>query len=407
METLGVGSCSWYVQFLTFSFTLHAENLQQCEERAHRVLLTSPELALRNHQFRKMLSTPSFSNDIGAVIVDEAHCIFQWGGLDGFREGYGLIGDLRALLPSTVPFLAVTATASPQVQAVIMESLLFNPDRTFYLNLGNDRHNITYGAIRMTTTAADFSSLKFVVTSADTSSIYDITPKTMVFCNVIKKTHAIAQYLRELLPLTRRGEIAVYHALRTPRAKRRVMRRFRKGKIRVLITTEAAGMVCCLQLFITRTDKDVHVKGADIPDVSAVVQYGVPSSLSVWLQRAGRAARNPTIQGRATLLVEKSVFTRIKINAKKSKTTNNTNEPQHNLDIPEDDDSDSELSSDENSDSSNSPLAGSGVTWRFQKAVDIPLRQWIETLSCRLLIADKHFDNPPARRGERNSLMCV
>ncbi|KIO28655.1 hypothetical protein M407DRAFT_71597, partial [Tulasnella calospora MUT 4182] len=50
--------------------------------------------------------------------------------------------------------------------------------------------------------------------------------------------------------------------------------------------------------------------GCDIPDVSRVVQYGVPGSLSIWIQRAGRAARNPSLQGLATLIVEKSVCRR-------------------------------------------------------------------------------------------------
>ncbi|KAF8215472.1 P-loop containing nucleoside triphosphate hydrolase protein [Mycena galopus ATCC 62051] len=68
------------------------------------------------------------------------------------------------------------------------------------------------------------------------------------------------------------------------------MKQFRKGKIRTLVATEAAGM------------------GADIPDIELVIQFGVPSSLAVWTQRAGRAGRFPGLQARAIMLVEKSMF---------------------------------------------------------------------------------------------------
>jgi len=54
-------------------------------------------------------------------------------------------------------------------------------------------------------------------------------------------------------------------------------------------------------------------QGADIPDIEQVIQFGVPSSLLVWIQRAGRAGRSPNINAQAILMVEKSMFQRKKV----------------------------------------------------------------------------------------------
>ncbi|TDL30202.1 P-loop containing nucleoside triphosphate hydrolase protein [Rickenella mellea] len=319
--------------------TWNRELQTDLEAGKHRVMLTSPEMALKHDGFRKLLSAPSFSKDIAVAIVDEAHCISQWGGVGGFREEYGEVGRLRAVLPPTVPILATTATATPTVQRQIRDALQFRDDDLFFINRGNDRHNITPEVVRMTGAASDYSALNFIIDDAQDGELQ----KTMVFCNTIQTTHDVAKYLRARLPHLKRREIAVYHALRTARAKKKAMRDFRNGKIRVLVTTEAAGM------------------GADIPDVKLVVQFKVPASLSIWLQRAGRAARSPNILGRAVLLVEKSVFeTRIP-----------------------------DISS-----------AGTSGLRRYRKNVEEGLRAYIETTQCRRDVSDKYFLNPPRIRGQ-------
>ncbi|TDL27180.1 P-loop containing nucleoside triphosphate hydrolase protein [Rickenella mellea] len=299
------------------------------EKRMYRVLLTSPELALKNAEFRKMISNPSLSKHVGAVIINEAHCIQQWGGANGFRADWGEVGRLRALVPPSVPFLATTATATPEVQRQIRTSLQFGDDTTYFVNRGNDRHNITSEVHRITSTASDYSDLNFIVDDAlaDDREM----DKTMVFVDSIAATHKIAAHLRSRLPDLKRREIAVYHALRTGRAKKKVMQDFRRGKIRVL--------------------------GADISDVKLVVQFKVPASLSIWLQRAGRAARSPHIKGRAMLFVEKTVF---------------------EIQVP----------------------AGENGTWRYRKRVEPGLREYIETMDCRRKVSDKYFDNPPRLKGK-------
>ena len=72
-----------------------------------------------------------------------------------------------------------------------------------------------------------------------------------------------------------------------------------------------------------------------------VVQFGVPSSLSVWLQRTGRAGRNPSIQAEATMLVESSVFKKQKKKAKKKSLTKDAN-----ADVTDEESSDSDTDDD-------------------------------------------------------------
>ncbi|TDL17181.1 P-loop containing nucleoside triphosphate hydrolase protein [Rickenella mellea] len=348
--------------------TWNAKLRTNIENRMHRVLLTSPELALKNVEFRKMISNPSLSKDIRAVIIDEAHCIQQWGGANGFRADWGEVGRLRALVPPSVPFLATTATATPEVQRQIRTSLQFGDDTTYFVN---DRHNITSEVHKITHTSSDYSDLDFVVDDAlaDDREIQ----KTMIFVDSISETHKIATHLRSRLPNLKRREIAVYHALRTGQAKKKVMRDFRRGKIRVLVTTDACGM------------------GADIPDVELVVQFKVPASLSIWIQRAGRAARSPHIKGRAMLFVEKSVFEIIR---PRSKNPPSGDDPPEEVEPLRDREDDNENDDAVSKNATEQVPVGRDGTWRYRKTVEAGLRAYIETMDCRRIVSDQYFDNP-------------
>ncbi|KXN93138.1 hypothetical protein AN958_00060, partial [Leucoagaricus sp. SymC.cos] len=108
--------------------------------------------------------------------------------------------------------------------------------------------------------------------------------------------------------------------------------------------------------------------GADIPDIEQVVQLGVPSSLSTWIQRAGRAGRS-AIRARAVLLVEKSVFERIRRKPSGTQSRDVT---------------------------STTTIEGSDDNYQWKKQVDPNVREWVETPGCRRKVSNKHFDNPPS-----------
>ncbi|KAK6996361.1 hypothetical protein R3P38DRAFT_2800062 [Favolaschia claudopus] len=161
------------------------------------------------------------------------------------------------------------------------------------------------------------------------------------------------------------------------------MKQFRKGKIKILVSTEAAGM------------------GADIPDITLIIQFGVPKSLAIWTQRAGRAGRSG-VQARAVMLVERSMFVRKR--GRKGGTGKDASAVEPEIGG----ESDSDSSDDEASEavhtsakkSKRVPKAGKvdlndGLVWA--KNVDPIVREYISTTECRRDVADKHFDNPPRR----------
>jgi len=108
----------------------------------------------------------------------------------------------------------------------------------------------------------------------------------------------------------------------------------------------------------------------DIPDIAFVVQFGVPSSLSVWIQRAGRAGHSRDVQATATLLVERSVM-----------------EPLTRRTEGED----SSMSESENEENERAPRT-------YRKNTEDGLRRLIETRGCRRDVIDEYFNNPPTRQ---------
>ncbi|KAJ3483954.1 hypothetical protein NLJ89_g12020 [Agrocybe chaxingu] len=267
------------------------------KEGRYQGVLASPEMCLKHAEFRQILT--SDFDDICAVIVDEAHCIAQWGG--DFRTAYSELGKLRSFFPPNIPILATSATLNPRSLREVRSQLGIDADDAFYLNLGNDRPNIAYSAIQINS-ADDYDALRPLLTRfADPSeaSKPDDMVKTIVFVNAVQPAQVGARTVRSWFAPDLRKYVDYLYAYRTRHAKRRAMQRFRKGETRILIATEAAGM------------------GADIPDIEQVIQFGVPSSLSVWIQRAGRAGRSPHIKARAILLYEKSMFETQKTRKKK------------------------------------------------------------------------------------------
>lgn len=122
-----------------------------------------------------------------------------------------------------------------------------------------------------------------------------------------------------------------------------------------------------------------------------VIQFGIPSSLCVWIQRAGRAGRSPDINAHAILLVEKSMFQWRKKRKKKA---------------PDDSD-DSEDSGDSGEDDSEDEIGGDSDKMEWGKKVDPDLRKWIETDECRRDIADEYFNNPRERKRKCSNLVIA
>ncbi|KAF8888593.1 P-loop containing nucleoside triphosphate hydrolase protein [Infundibulicybe gibba] len=336
--------------------TYNGKMCREIGDGKYQVLLTSPEMCLQHDGFRQLISSPLFARRICSVVVDEAHCITQWG--EKFRAEYSQLGTLRAFIPTTVPFLVTSATLTPQALAQVRLITHIAASSSYHLNLGVDRPNIAWSIRKMRGGKTDLASLDFLLlpkndVEADDERGYELI-STMVFFDDINVAMSALQHLRKQLPPERSGEIAIYHSRRTSRAKKRTMSRYADGNVRILLTTEAAGMGC------------------DLPSVERVVQYMVPMSLSVWMQRGGRAGRHPSMLASAILLVQPSVFQKVAMKGNDKPDKIGPNDEMDEV--------------------------------KYRKDVEEGLRGWIETIACRREIFNEYFDSGVEREG--NDSLC-
>ncbi|KAI0309578.1 P-loop containing nucleoside triphosphate hydrolase protein [Amylostereum chailletii] len=253
-----------------------------------QVVILSPEM-LQSRRFTEgVLRSREFGPRCLSVFIDEAHCVSHWGA--SFRKKYGTIGIIRAFLPRSTPFVAVSATLTPRVRRDVISKLQYDPANYLFIDLGNERPAVSQIVRAIEHPLNTYADLDFVVPQ-DVQVITNI-PKTFLYTDDIPGGSAIVDYLNARVPESFRnfGLIRPYNAAMSSKYRKNAMTLFKAGIIRVLVSTDAAGMGC------------------NISDVDMVVQWKTPTSLSSWFQRAGRAARGDGRTGLAVLLVEKSSF---------------------------------------------------------------------------------------------------
>ncbi len=244
--------------------TINSTNIEQWEEiqtavRAGEVdvLLVSPE-RLNNPGFRDEV-LPRLAATCGLLVVDEAHCISDWG--HDFRPDYRRIRTLLAELPAGIPVLATTATANARVSADVAEQLATADGSSDALVLRGslDRESLRLGVVRLVTPEQRLAWLADHLAEQPGSGI--------VYCLTVAATHQVADYLR-----SRGHDVAAYSGQTEPTERLALEERLASGRVKALVATSALGM------------------GFDAT-LGFVVNLGAPQSPVAYYQQVGRAGR--------------------------------------------------------------------------------------------------------------------
>ncbi|MDE0219971.1 MAG: RecQ family ATP-dependent DNA helicase [Spirochaetaceae bacterium] len=260
LEQRGIGCCVTVNGLL--SMPERSDALDRIRLGDAGILLISPE-QLRSRSLRRALD----QREIGAWVLDEAHCLSRWG--HDFRPDYRYVGRFireKAGDGPIPPILCLTATAKPDVIGDIARH--FRDELGIDLAVfdgGAERANLAFEVIP-TTVGEKFSDILQVLTSHLPPSA---PGGAIVYCATRQQSEDVAEYLQL-------KEIAAdhFHAGLPPETKKEVQRRFIAGELRAIVATNAFGM------------------GIDKPDVRLVVHADVPGSLENYLQEAGRAGRD-------------------------------------------------------------------------------------------------------------------
>ena len=213
----------------------------------YKFLYLSPE-RLGTQLFRSYIDVL----DVSFIVVDEAHCISQWG--YDFRPDYLRIGELRERIDA--PVIAVTATATPSVAQDIMERLGFR--EKLLLKSGFERPNLSY-IVRQV--EDKYSQILNVCNGVPGTGI--------VYARNRRKCEELSEFL-----MAQGVSASFYHAGLGGQARAERQAAWKSGAVRVMVCTNAFGM------------------GIDKPDVRFVVHYDLPESPEAYFQEAGRAGRD-------------------------------------------------------------------------------------------------------------------
>ena len=240
--------------------TLNSENSEEWNSIIEEInknnidaLIISPE-RLANDDFKEILTT-NLTVNIGLFVVDEAHCISDWG--HDFRPDYRRIVDIVKLLPPNIPVLATTATANNRVVKDIKAQLGNN---IAISRGGLVRESLAIQVIKLASKEERLAWL--------TSNINKIPGTGIIYCLTTNDCRLVEKWLKE-----NGYTCESYYAAVDKEKKAEIIEKFMNNHIKVLVATVAFGM------------------GFDKKDISFVIHFQKPANIVSYYQQIGRAGR--------------------------------------------------------------------------------------------------------------------
>ncbi|WP_426594430.1 DEAD/DEAH box helicase [Cellulomonas sp. McL0617] len=218
------------------------------------VLLVSPE-RLNNPAFRET-QLPALVERLGMLVVDEAHCISDWG--HDFRPDYRRLRDLIAAIPPDVPVLATTATANARVVSDVAEQLGGSSVLTIRGPLA--RSSLRLGVLRLPDAKSRLGWLL--------GHLAELPGSGIIYTLTVSAAEDTARLLREA-----GHDVRAYTGQTDPGEREGLESALKANEVKALVATSALGM------------------GFDKPDLGFVLHLGAPSSPVAYYQQVGRAGR--------------------------------------------------------------------------------------------------------------------
>lgn len=225
------------------------------------LLYITPEMLAKNEAMVSALARLNDRGKLARLVVDEAHCVSQWG--HDFRPDYKMIGSLRERLPG-LPLMALTATATQEVKLDVIHNLKMDDCEIFSQSF--NRPNLAYNVLQKAKGFID--------------EIMDIIRKEypdktgIIYCLSKASCQELAGKLRES-----RISAQHYHAGLTAPERNKIQKDWQAKRIKVIVATIAFGM------------------GIDKADVRFVIHHTLPKSLEGYYQETGRAGRDGKMSG--------------------------------------------------------------------------------------------------------------
>jgi superfamily II DNA helicase RecQ len=199
-----------------------------------------------NGNVSKLWSKPHVTKRILYFTFDEGHCVSQW---SKFRKEYKHLGDLRYLIPETIPFYVASATLPPALLLNVVEILRLRPDKTEHIIRSNDRPDIRLMVRGLIFPASSFKDLEFLIPNGYKEGDPPI-PEFLIFFDNTKEAERACHHLRTLLPSSLRNKIQYFHSTMTQAFRDEELVAMRDSGTWGLCCTDAFGMVSTSTLII-------------------------------------------------------------------------------------------------------------------------------------------------------------